>query len=151
MSKGEILDFSKKKPVPAPTQEAAPKMRFEPIEDYVLIQPAIAKTMTQAGIIVPDSSKKNPPYGQVITVGPGRPDVDHPMIVAPMPVEKGDTVMYGEHAGDVVELNGNTYLLMRASMIFGRIIVEKAEDLAKIEVSAEPRGVSTVVKDYPQE
>jgi chaperonin GroES len=126
------------------------QIRFEPIEDYVLIQPQLARTLTQGGIIVPDSSKKNPPYGQVIALGAGRPDVDHPMIIAPMPVEKGQTVMYGEHAGDTVELNGNTYLLMRASMIYGILHEVEEGALENAAISASPNEVVTVGKDYPQ-
>lgn len=90
------------------------KVNFTPNEDRVLVQPAPAEEKTSSGIIIPDTAKEKPQKGKVIAVGTGLPD-------KPVTVKAGDNVLYGKYAGTEISIDGNDYLIMRNSDIFGTI------------------------------
>ena len=81
-------------------------MKFKPINDRVVVQPAPAEEKTAGGIIIPDTAKEKPQRGKVIAVGPGKDDNK-------MTVKKGDTVLYGKYAGQELSYEGKDYLIMR--------------------------------------
>lgn len=87
---------------------------FKPLADRVLIEPSPAEQVTASGIIIPDTAKEKPLKGKVIAAGSGKPD-------EPMSVKVGDTVMYGQYSGTEIKMDGNTYLIMRESDIYGII------------------------------
>lgn len=84
---------------------------IKPLEDRVLVLPAPAEEKTASGIIIPDTAKKKPQKGHVVAAGPGKKD-------EPMSVKVGDAVLYGEYSGTQVTLEGEQYLIMRASDIY---------------------------------
>ena len=47
-------------------------VKFKPLADRVLIQPAPAEQKTTSGIIIPDTAKEKPLKGTVVAVGPGK-------------------------------------------------------------------------------
>jgi len=79
---------------------------MKPINDRVVVKPAMAEETTKGGIIIPDTAKEKPQRGTVIAVGPGKDDVK-------MTVAKGDTVLYGKYAGQELNYEGEDYLIMR--------------------------------------
>lgn len=83
-------------------------MNIKPLADRVLIKPAAAEEKTVSGIIIPDSAKEKPLQGEVVAVGNGTKDEE-------MVVKVGDVVLYGKYAGTELELEGNSYLIMRQS------------------------------------
>lgn len=85
---------------------------FKPLADRVLIEAAPAETKTASGIIIPDTAKEKPLQGTVIAVGPGKTD-------EPMTVKVGDQVLYGQHAGAEIKIDGKSYLVMREANIYG--------------------------------
>jgi len=85
---------------------------FKPLADRVLIEPAPAEVKTASGIIIPDTAKEKPLKGIVIAAGKGKTD-------EPMTVKVGDNVLYGQYSGTEIKLDGNTYLIMRESDIYG--------------------------------
>ncbi len=85
---------------------------LKPLADRVLIESAPAEEKTASGIIIPDTAKEKPLKGKVIAVGPGKPD-------EPMTLKKGDTVLYGQYSGTEIKLEGETYLIMRESDVYG--------------------------------
>ncbi len=87
-------------------------VKFKPLADRVLIEPAPAEVKTASGIIIPDTAKEKPLQGKIVAVGPGKPD-------EPVTVKKGDTVLYGQYAGTEIKLDGGTYLIMREADIYG--------------------------------
>lgn len=87
-------------------------MKIKPLADRVLIKPAPAEETTLSGIIIPDSAKEKPLRGTVLATGDGTKDEK-------MVVKEGDTVLYGKYAGTEIELDGNTFLIMRQSDILG--------------------------------
>ena len=85
---------------------------FKPLADRVLIESAPAEEKTASGIIIPDTAKEKPLEGKVIAVGPGKVD-------EPMTIKKNDKVLYGQYSGTEIKIEGETYLIMRESDIFG--------------------------------
>ena len=85
---------------------------LKPLADRVLIEAAPAEEKTASGIIIPDTAKEKPLQGKVIAVGPGKED-------EPMTVKEGDSVLYGQYSGTEIKLDGNTYLIMRESDVYG--------------------------------
>lgn len=90
------------------------KINFKPNEDRVLVQPAPAEEKTSSGIIIPDTAKEKPQKGKVIAVGDGLED-------KPVTVKVGDSILYGKYSGTEITIDGNDYLIMRNSDIFGTI------------------------------
>lgn len=87
---------------------------LKPLADRVLIEAAPAEEKTASGIIIPDTAKEKPLQGKVVAVGPGKVD-------EPMTVKAGDSVLYGQYSGTEIKLDGNTYLIMRESDVYGII------------------------------
>ena len=91
-------------------------MKIKPLADRVVIKPAEAEERTKGGIIVPDTAKEKPVWGEVVAVGPGRVTEDGKSI--PMEVKNGDKVLYGKYSGTEVTLDSEELLIMRESDIF---------------------------------
>jgi chaperonin GroES len=87
---------------------------FKPLADRVLIEPAPAEQKTASGLIIPDTAKEKPLKGVVVAAGTGKKD-------EPMTVKVGDNVLFGQYAGTEIKLDGNTFLIMRESDIYGII------------------------------
>jgi chaperonin GroES len=87
-------------------------VKFKPLADRVLIESAPAELKTASGIIIPDTAKEKPLQGKVIAAGPGKVD-------EPMSVKTGDSVLFGQYSGTEIKLDGETYLIMRESDIYG--------------------------------
>jgi len=82
------------------------------LADRVLVEPAPAEQKTASGIIIPDTAKEKPLRGTVIAAGSGKKD-------EPMSVKVGDSILYGQYAGTEIKIDGNTFLIMRESDIYG--------------------------------
>jgi chaperonin GroES len=83
-----------------------------PLADRVLVEAAPAEEKTASGIIIPDTAKEKPQRGTVVAVGNGKKD-------EPLTVKVGDSVIYGQYSGTEIKIDGNSYLIMRESDIFG--------------------------------
>jgi chaperonin GroES len=93
------------------------EIKFKPLADRVLVQPAEAEEKTAAGIILPDTAKEKPVEGTIVAMGPGKVADDGKVVK--MEVKVGDKVLYGKYSGTEVTINGVEYLIMRESDIFG--------------------------------
>ena len=87
-------------------------VNFQPLGDRVLVEPAPAETKTASGIIIPDTAKEKPLRGKIVAAGEGKKD-------EPMTLKVGDEVLYGQYAGTEIKIDGNDYLIMRQSDIYG--------------------------------
>ena len=67
-----------------------------------------APQITKDGVTV---AKEKPQQGTVVAVGPGKKD-------EPMTVKVKDTVLYGKYSGTEIQLDGETYLIMKESDIY---------------------------------
>lgn len=89
---------------------------LKPLADRVVIRPSKAEEKTKGGIIVPDTAKEKPVWGEVVATGPGR--VNDEGKTVPMEVKTGDKVLYGKYSGTEVTIDGEELLIMRESDIF---------------------------------
>jgi chaperonin GroES len=89
-------------------------VNVKPLADRVLVEAAPAEEKTSSGIIIPDTAKEKPQRGTIVAIGNGKKD-------EPLTVKVGDTVMYGQYAGTEIKIEGDPYLIMRESDIFGVI------------------------------
>lgn len=87
-------------------------VKFNPLADRVLIEPAPAEQKTASGIFIPDTAKEKPLNGTVIAVGSGKKD-------EPMTLKAGDSVLYGQYSGTEIKIDGKNYLIMKESDIYG--------------------------------
>ncbi|HLA68747.1 MAG TPA: co-chaperone GroES, partial [Bacteroidota bacterium] len=72
-------------------------MSLKPLADRVVVKPSVAEEKTKGGIIVPDTAKEKPVWGEIIAAGPGR-TTDEGKHIA-MEVKVGDKVLYGKYSG----------------------------------------------------
>lgn len=89
-------------------------LKFKPLADRVLIEPAAAETKTESGIYIPDTAKEKPQQGTVVAIGKGTKDHE-------MTVKEKDTVLYGKFSGTELKLDGKDYLIMREDEILGTL------------------------------
>lgn len=87
-------------------------VKFKPLADRVLVEPAPAEQKTASGIIIPDTAKEKPLNGKIVAVGSGKKD-------EPITVKVGDSVLYGQYSGTEIKIDGKTFLIMRESDIYG--------------------------------
>jgi len=91
-------------------------MTLKPLGDRVVVRPSAAEEKTKGGIIVPDTAKEKPVWGEIIAVGPGKTSDEGKVI--PLEVKVGDQVLYGKYSGTEVTIDGEEVLIMRESDIF---------------------------------
>jgi chaperonin GroES len=91
-------------------------MTLKPLADRVVVKPSAAEERTKGGIIVPDTAKEKPVWGEVIATGPGK--ISDEGKVIPVEVKVGDKVLYGKYSGTEVTIDGEEVLIMRESDIF---------------------------------
>jgi chaperonin GroES len=91
---------------------------FQPLEDYILVEPDQIETVTSAGIVLPSSAQETPSTGVVKACGPGRFESG---IFVPMNVEVGDRILFHRGHLFVVESHSETYTLLKATSVIGRL------------------------------
>ncbi|MEI7815254.1 MAG: co-chaperone GroES [Coriobacteriia bacterium] len=91
-------------------------MNLKPLGENVIVKADEAETQTKSGLILADSAKEKPQRGTVLAVGAGKLDDKGARI--PMDVKKGDTVIYSKYGGTEIKLDGDEYLIVRASDIY---------------------------------
>jgi chaperonin GroES len=92
-------------------------MKLVPLEDRVVIKVLEQEEKTASGIVLPDTAKEKPSKGRVVAAGPGKYDDNGKLI--PMPVNSGDIVVFAKYAGTELKLDGDEYLVVRATDLIG--------------------------------
>jgi chaperonin GroES len=90
--------------------------KIKPLGDRVIVKPKEAEEKTKGGIILPDTAKEKPIEGSIVAVGPGKYE-DGKLV--DLTVKVGDTVLYGKYGGTEITVEGEEYLIMRESDIYG--------------------------------
>ena len=94
----------------------AKKLKIRPLDDRVVVEQFEAEEMTTGGIVLPDSAREKPQQGKVLATGPGKL-LEKTGERGQMSVKVGDSVFYGKYSGTEVELEGDTYVILRESDI----------------------------------
>lgn len=90
--------------------------RLKPINDFVLIKRK-DKEQKVGSIIIPASAQEKQTFGEVMSVGPGKTNDAGKRIASQ--VCAGDVVLFGKYAGQEIQLNGETLVLVREDEILG--------------------------------
>ncbi len=91
--------------------------KIKPLGDRVIVKAKEAEETTKGGIILPDTAKEKPIEGTVVAVGDGKVTDDGKSVK--LNVKVGDIVLYGKYSGTEVKIDGEEYLIMRESDIYG--------------------------------
>jgi chaperonin GroES len=92
-------------------------MKIRPLHDRVVVRRKEEEEKTAGGIVLPGNAKEKPSQGEVIAIGTGR--VQDNGEVRPLAVKAGDTVVFGQYAGNTVKIDGEDLLIMSESDIYG--------------------------------
>lgn len=91
--------------------------KIQPLQDRVIVKAKEAEETTKGGIILPDTAKEKPIEGTIVAVGEGK--VADNGTVTKLTVKVGDVVLYGKYSGTEIKIDGEEYLIMRESDIYG--------------------------------
>jgi chaperonin GroES len=86
-------------------------LSIEPLDDYVVVQPADEETETRTGLIIPASDEAGCRSGIVTAAGADA-----------VGVEPGDKVLFPKDAGFDVRLGGAAVKVMRRGELIARIL-----------------------------
>lgn len=100
-----------------PTPDVLWTCRLRPLSDHVVVRPEQAETMTEGGLIIPETAKEKPMQGEILAVGPGRIEPGVGTVVPAVSV--GDTVLFGRFAGTEVVLDDVRVLILREEDVLG--------------------------------
>lgn len=87
---------------------------LKPVGDRVLVKPFSEEEKTPGGIVLPDTAKERPQWGEVKAVGQGKWDNGERV---PMEVKEGDVVVFAKYGGTEIKIDGEEYLILRESDI----------------------------------
>ena len=87
-------------------------MNLQPLDDRIVVRPALPEQTTASGLVIPDSATEKPQQGEVLATGPGRRSDSGELI--PMDVSTGDTVVYSKYGGTEISSAGEDLLILNA-------------------------------------
>ncbi len=88
-------------------------MKLQPLGDRVVVMARDEdEALTPSGLVIPDTAKEKPQFGEVLAVGPGALNEDGERM--PMDVNKGDVVVYSKFGGTEIKMDGQEYLILSA-------------------------------------
>jgi chaperonin GroES len=91
--------------------------KIKPLGDRVIVKAKEAEETTKGGIILPDTAKEKPIEGTIVAVGAGKVTEEGKLVA--MSVKVGDIVLYGKYSGTEIKIDGEEYLIMRESDVYG--------------------------------
>ena len=92
-------------------------MKLRPLHDKVVVERQEEEKTSAGGIILSGSATEKPSQGKVIAVGPGKKNDSGEL--THMGVSVGDTVIFGQYGGNEVKIDGDEYLMLSESDIYG--------------------------------
>jgi chaperonin GroES len=89
-------------------------MIIKPIGERVLLKPLKVEARTKSGIYLPKDAEKEKKEGIV-------EDVGHDKDNKPLPLKKGDRVLYGGYSNEEFEIGGETFIFVDFKDILARL------------------------------
>lgn len=83
---------------------------LRPLGDRIVVKPGKEEEVTKGGILLPDTAKKKPREGEVLSVGPGKLLENGER--AQMEVAVGDVVVYSEYGGTTIEIGADEFVIL---------------------------------------
>ena len=90
-------------------------MEYKPLHDRVVVKPLEAESRSAGGIFIPDNAKEKPNTGEVLAVGQGR--ITEAGLVIGLTVKVGDRVLFGQHGGHKIKVNGEEVTILKEEEI----------------------------------
>lgn len=87
-------------------------MNLRPIQDVVIIRPAVVDDTTPGGIVIPAKSMLKTIEGTVLAVGPGKRS-RKTGVFTPTELQPGDAVLFEDGRGIRVNYEGERLIFMR--------------------------------------
>ena len=91
-------------------------MNFKPLFDRVVVEPNQKENITNAGIVLPETSQERPQTGVVVAVGDGE-NLDNQKVE--IKVKIGDKILFNKYSGNELKLNDKNYIVLRQIDIIG--------------------------------
>ena len=91
------------------------QVALRPISDHIVVRRADSIEATPGGIVLPDQAKDKPTRGKVVAVGSGPLLRDGSR--AAMEIVEGDSVVFAAFSGTEVEIEGETFVVIRESEV----------------------------------
>jgi len=85
---------------------------LKPVNNFVLVKVAKEQEEIAGGIVLAKSAQIKKTEGLVVSKGPGKAHTESGLPY-PIPVEPGESVLYGKYDGTEVEYNGEKHTLIR--------------------------------------
>jgi chaperonin GroES len=92
-------------------------LNIKPLGERIVLKVMESEERTKSGIVLPDTAKEKPQMGKVLAVGQGKV-LDNGQRI-PLDVKVGDQVLFAKYAGTEVKLDGEEYMVLKESDIFG--------------------------------
>ena len=92
-------------------------MKIRPLQDRVVVKRRDEETTSAGGIVLPGSATEKPQQVEVVAVGPGKKSEDGKN--TPVDLKVGDHVVFGQYGGNTVKIDGEEYLILNESEIYG--------------------------------
>ena len=105
--------------VKLPAEKYATPFPYQPMNEWVLIDRIDDATDKVGDIIIPDSAKQISNKGIIVAVGEGRVIGNE---IRPIALKPGDIVLFTKHGAQETELDGNKFLLCRASEVYLKLV-----------------------------
>lgn len=94
-------------------------MKLQPMEDKIVIRAEQSGEKTISGIIIP-TSQDEPKKGEVVAISDGVLDMNGKRV--PSSYKVGDKVIYNQHAGIDVKVDGETLKVLKEHDILVKVI-----------------------------
>lgn len=92
-------------------------MKIRPLHDRVVIRRSEEERTSPGGIVIPDTAKDKPIFGEIIAIGEGKVGDDGQL--RKLVVKIGDKVVFGKYSGTEVKVGGEELVIMREDDIMG--------------------------------
>lgn len=86
-------------------------MKFQPLDDRVLVEPIEEEETSKGRIIIPDTAKEKPRMGRVAAVGTDEDLKEH--------IKEGDIILFAKYGGEEISIEGKEYKVIQRNDILG--------------------------------
>jgi chaperonin GroES len=93
-----------------PRQHIHADVELIPVGDKIIVRAISGDRATASGIILPAADRDAPLMGEVLAVGEGR--ISEHNVQLPMPIKKGDRIIYHRYSGSEVQVGEKPSILI---------------------------------------
>jgi len=113
--------------------------RVRPLHDRIVVRAETKETVSKGGIFIPSLQGKEERIGEVVAVGDGY--INNMGVKIPVTLKIGDRVLFGSYAGTEIEIDGDSYRLMREGDVVA--VLDPEADVSTDGISSRRRDVAS--------